>query len=45
MKVYKTSYKSPEFTILPLDGSDILTSSPGTETPIVDEGGEWRENG
>lgn len=41
MKLYKNEYKAPELLLLPLGDEDILTSSLGTETPILDEDGIW----
>lgn len=46
MKVYKKEYKTPFFLLLSLKEEDILTASlgedEGTQTPMVDEGGDWR---
>ena len=42
MKVYKNEYKAPELLLFPLGDEDILTTSPGTETPILDEEPLWR---
>lgn len=42
-KIYKSNYESPEFTIDSVRNSDILTSSPGVDTPIVDEDEERRK--
>ena len=41
MKLYKNEYKAPEFLLLPIGDEDILTSSLGTETPILDEEPLW----
>ena len=41
MKVYKNEYKAPELLLFPLGDEDILTTSPGTETPILDEEPLW----
>ena len=47
MKVYKNKYDSPKIEFLPLEDSDILTSSSGsetgTETPVIDESGVWKQ--
>lgn len=46
MKVYKSKYVSPKIELLILEDVDILTASSGadegTETPVIDEGGEWK---
>ena len=37
-----TRYEAPEVEILVISAEDILTSSPGTLAPTVDEGdGDW----
>ena len=47
MKVYKNKYDSPKIDFLTLEDSDILTSSSGsetgTETPVIDESGVWKQ--
>ncbi len=43
MKVYKNKYDSPKIELLTLEDSDILTSSPGADTPVTDEGGVWKQ--
>ena len=38
-------YESPEFKMYDLDASDVITTSPGTETTPKDEdGGIWDLN-
>ena len=41
MKLYKSEYKAPEILLLFIHDKDILTTSPGTETPILEEDGTW----
>ena len=41
MKLYKKEYKAPEILLLFIHDKDILTTSPGTETPILDEEPLW----
>ena len=47
MKVYKNKYNSPKIELFTLEDSDILTSSSGadkgTETPVIDESGVWKQ--
>lgn len=47
MKVYKNKYNSPKIELIILEDSDILTSSSGTdkgtETPVIDESGVWKQ--
>lgn len=47
MKVYKNKYDSPKIELIILEDSDILTSSSGsetgTETPVIDESGVWKQ--
>ena len=47
MKVYKNKYDSPKIEFFALEDSDILTSSSGTdtgtETPVIDESGVWKQ--
>lgn len=47
MKVYRNKYNSPKIEFLTLEDSDILTSSSGaengTETPVIDESGVWKQ--
>ena len=36
------SYQTPNMELIPIDSSDILTASPGTETPWYEESdGIW----
>lgn len=38
----KNNYTSPSITVVELDNTDILTASPGTESPILPGGnGSW----
>lgn len=35
------NYTSPELELMSIASSDIITTSPGTETPEIDLGWQW----